>query len=102
MNQTIEGKSREQIAEFLPEAIATALRSYHRFSQLPVAEEAKDFTDHHKACKVAVAHIELLLKLARWADLPDSKAGDHNHQILLAALMQEAEAEVAQYQEEED
>lgn len=96
---TIEDKSREQIASFLPDAIALALESYHRFSGQRVPDEAKEFKDHHNACKVAIAHIELLIKLARWADLPDQDAAQNNmEQAMLAAIMQEAQAELEAYE----
>lgn len=93
----IEEKGRIQIAAFLPDAIARALTSYHRFSKQDAPSEAKEFSAHHSACKVAIAHIELLIKLAKWADLPDAKAEDGNRQIILAAMMQEAQEELEAY-----
>jgi hypothetical protein len=102
MGVSIEEASRVQIARFLPDAIAAALTSYHRFMEQQIPQEAQEFGKHHTACKVAVAHIELLLKLARWADLPDPRAGDHNNQIVLAAMMQEAEDELRRYQQDNE
>jgi len=102
MSTKIEDLSRKQISRFLPDAIAQALTSYHRFSEQPVPEAAKEFSAHHSACKVAVAHIELLLKLARWADLPDAQAEDHNNQIVLSAMLQEAEEELSKYWEDKE
>lgn len=99
MKQTIEEMSRAQIASFLPDAIAKALTSYHKFMDTPHESEAKSFSAHHGACKAAIAHIELLLKLARWADLPDARTGTSNEQIMLAAMVQEAEEELKQYKE---
>lgn len=101
MTDKIEDDTRKRIATFLPDAIAQALTSYHRFSQQDAPEEAKEFSAHHSACKVAIAHIELLIKLARWADLPDAKAENGNQQILLAAMMQEAEEELEAYKNKE-
>lgn len=103
----IEEETRRQIARFLPDAIARALTSYHGFSERDISDQPKDFSAHHTACKVAIAHIELLIKLARWADLPDAKADDHNQQIVLAAVMKEAEDELKRhrknfYDDEED
>lgn len=101
MKQTIEDRSRQQIAAFLPDAIARALTSYHVFTIQDVpTTEAKKFSEHHGACRVAVAHIELLLKLARWADLPDLGADNKNDQMMLAAMMREAEEELRLYQAE--
>lgn len=97
MTQTIEERSRAQIASFLPDAIAKALTSYHKFMEAEIGPDAKDFSAHHGACKVAIAHIDLLLKLARWADLPDARTGTSNEQIMLMAMVREAEEELRQY-----
>ena len=108
MTQKIEDASRGQIAGFLPDAIARALTSYQAFSERNAMQgddedsAAKNFSSHHSACKVAIAHIELLLKLARWADLPHVAAGTHNDQIMLAGLMQEAEEELSRYRNMEE
>ncbi len=95
----IEDETRRQISVFLPDAIARALDSYHSFSAQEPPDEAKEFTAHHNACKVAIAHIELLIKLARWADLPDAAAENHNQQIVLATIMQEAQEELDGYKQ---
>ena len=91
-----------RISTFLPDAIAQALKSYHRFAKQDAPPDAREFSAHHSACKVAIAHIELLIKLARWADLPDEKAGDANQQVMLAAMMQQAESEVQAYRRREN
>ena len=63
----IENKTRAAIAEFLPGAIAAALQSYSRFlddaAKASEDQDSKDFKAHHDACKMAIAHIELLIKL---------------------------------------
>lgn len=101
MTHTIEGASRAQIAHFLPDAIAAALRSYQTFSEREVTGEPKDFKDHHTACKVAIAHVELLLKLARFVDVPGANANDA---AILSVMMQEAEETLRHYNtgEEDD
>jgi hypothetical protein len=68
-------KSRDDIARFLPEALEKAFQSYHHFMGQDVPEDAKGFGAHHTAAKVAIAHIELLMKLAALANLTD--ADDH-------------------------
>ncbi|MDB5491196.1 MAG: hypothetical protein JWO78_1045 [Micavibrio sp.] len=97
MTASIENRSREQIAAFLPDAITTAMTSYQKQME---AEENDDlsFKEKHASCKTALAHIELLLKLARWADLPDA-AMPRNDQVILAAVLAEAERELAGYGE---
>ena len=97
---TIEDASREQISGFLPDAIAKAITSYHHFADQKIkGDSVKEFAAHHSACKVAIAHIELLLKLARWVDLPDAAAGSHGDQAFIAAMMLEAEGKLAEYRE---
>ena len=96
-NTTIEDDTKKQISGFLPDAIGQTLKSYYRFAQQDAPDEAKEFSAHHSACKVAIAHIELLIKLARWADLPDVNDEDNNQQMMLAAMMQQAQAEIDAY-----
>lgn len=90
----LESQTKDRIAAFLPEAIGTALRSYARFAgQDAPTEEARDFTAHHNACKVAIAHIELLVKLARWVDLPDAARAAEEAQAAIEAEKLAAMAE---------
>ena len=89
--ETIEALSRTQIAEALPDAIETALISYRIFSTQNNTDTPKLFGDHHNACKAAIAHIELLLKLARWIDLDDQNNAQNDH---LKMLLHNAEDEL--------
>lgn len=66
---TIEALSRAHIEQALPDAIETAIESYRTFMRQDNSDTPKMFGDHHNACKAAIAHIELLLKLAKWVDL---------------------------------
>ena len=98
MTHKVQDDTKKRIAEFLPDVIAQALNTYHEFAtSTPVEADAKKFAAQQAACKAAVAHIELLVKLARWAELPDPKAPDHNRQIMIGALVQEAQAEIEAY-----
>ncbi len=101
MNQNIkiENTTREQIAEFLPKAIELAVKSYKDFMVETVPK--KEFETHHKSAKVAISHIELLIKLAKWADLPDKNVEGDKDAEILAGLMATAEAELNAYQDEE-
>lgn len=69
MTVKIEEATRKQVAVFVPEAIRKAIDSYHGFMDSKIETEAKKFAEHHGAGKVALAHIELLIKLAKWADV---------------------------------
>lgn len=88
---------RAQLIEFLPQALATALKAYQSFAKTPVPEEPAAFKSYHEAFKAAIAHIELLTKLAAWADLPDPGAQDSERQVVLGALVERAKAEVAAF-----
>ena len=65
----IGAQARAQIADTLPDAIDKAITSYHQFVDNPDEDKAADFKNHHAACKAALAHIELLLKLAEMVDV---------------------------------
>lgn len=100
MIQKIEDSTREQIALFLPIAIAKAAASYHDFMEEEKEPDvSKKFAEHHKACRVAIAHLELLLKLARWADLPAEAALKEIDR--LSGMMSEAEANHTAFIEQE-
>lgn len=86
----IQDQSRAQIAAFLPGAIMRALTSYFEFSKAsPDEKECKNFSNHHTAAKAAISHIELLVKLAKWADLPDEKDGSPDLALMIANAQQE-------------
>ena len=93
----VEARSRKDIADFLPRAIERAIKSYDDFSKKEKSEQAKNFKEHHDACKVAVAHIELLIKLAKWADLPDPDMEAEMSQNNLAAMILSARAEMNEH-----
>lgn len=107
-NIRIEDTTRTQIAEFLPEAIRLAVRSYRNFmnTEEDINEKGqivtRGFVEHHKSAKIAISHIELLIKLAKWADLPDATLAGSEDMELFASLMATAEAELNSYQEEEE
>jgi len=105
-NITIENATREQIAEFLPEAIELAVASYKQYM---TAKEVIDkdgnvsepkFVDLHKNAKIAISHIELLIKLAKWADLPDKAIIGDKEADYLNGLMVIAEAEIGAYSDD--
>jgi len=59
---------RNQLSAALPSLIQSTTQSYEVFSNADVPEDAKGFSAHHAACKAALSHVELLTKLARWAE----------------------------------
>ena len=59
---------RNLLSSLLPNLIQSATVSYEVFSGTEIPEDAKGFATHHAACKAALSHVELLTKLARWAE----------------------------------
>jgi hypothetical protein len=51
----------------LPGRISDAVARYGDFAALIPNDGAKEFAAHHAACKAALSHIDLLVKLLRWA-----------------------------------
>jgi hypothetical protein len=106
MDIDIQHMTREQLAAFLPAAISKAVKSYHDFAgrTIPAGgmEEksaAKNFTEHHAACKAAITHIELLLKLARSAGMGDGADADGE---AAAALILAAREDLSGFSEDYD
>jgi hypothetical protein len=88
--KTIESLSSAHIGDALPDAIERAIESYRVFMRQDNSDTPKMFGDHHNACKAAIAHIELLLKLARWVDL-SNQADDQDR---VNGLLKDAENEL--------
>lgn len=64
--------SRAAIARLVPDAMDRAVASYRRFVGVDIPLDAREFKEHHTAGRTALAHLEALLRLARWA----ARAGD--------------------------
>lgn len=95
-------ETKQQIASFLPQAIEKSLTSYYLFMEQDVPDDAKGFSAHHGAAKVAIAHIELLLKLAHWANLPDEAIEDQQNADELSIMITQAQAELNAYKHRQD
>ncbi len=69
---------RTRLAATLPDHVAAALAGYEDFTATSPPADAKGFAAWHAAAKAALAHVDLLVKLARWAEgsaEPDQDAG---------------------------
>ncbi len=92
---------RDRVAAFLPLALKTAIQSYKTFSDQPESTEtptlAADFKKHHDALKVAIAHIELLVKLAKIAGLPEPEQDTETSDEDLRKMIETAETELDKY-----
>ncbi len=100
----IEDYTRLQIAEFLPDAMERALLSYNEILKSEETEKSTKFKAQHDACKVAVAHIQLLIKLAKLADLPEEavKNMGEDKQEQLRCMIENASSEINAYVKREE
>ncbi|MFA5592579.1 MAG: hypothetical protein WC989_04615 [Micavibrio sp.] len=81
----IEGVTREQVASFLPCAIQKVFESYRSFMVKDANDtDSKKFKEQHSAGKVAVAHMELLFKLAQDAGIELSHMAADEDEIRMA------------------
>jgi hypothetical protein len=80
------------VAAQVDQAIERAIASYHAFAQAqPQSTDPKEFAAHHAACKAALAHLDLLLKIARITDTPAPGTRDTSDERL-ATLAEAREA----------
>ncbi|MAQ71806.1 MAG: hypothetical protein CL565_06395 [Alphaproteobacteria bacterium] len=102
MTLSLEKEAKARIASFLPQAICKALKSYHDFMGQDVSiEDAKSFGAHHTAAKVAIAHVELLIKLCKASDL-SGEINNKDEKKRLVEVTAQAEAELAQYKSRQE
>ena len=93
----IEKSTRIYLEAFLPDALSNALESYQKFStEEQEHQNAKDFSEHHNACKVAIAHVELLLKLAKTIGMTKEKNKEQNQE--LSKMLSLAEKNVLEHE----
>lgn len=87
----IGAQARAQIAENLPKAIERTVDSYHTFMDTEQTKKQSDeFKSRHAAAKTALAHIELLMKLATMVEAMNED--DLNN---IALLIQNAKTELS-------
>ncbi len=91
----IDDAARKAAAIFLPEAMNAAIKSYSEFLAKKADDneemDAKEFKAHHDACKVALAHIDLLLKLAGYVMAGENDLAERKR---IDAMIHEAETEL--------
>jgi FAD/FMN-containing dehydrogenase len=79
---------RLAVQDALPERVRAALAGYDRFTADEPPADAKGFAAWHAAAKAALAHVEVLLKLMRWAaggSTPEAGPDDHLNRLLAEA-----------------
>ena len=80
---------RHNLFAHLPGFLDKATNGYRRFNAIDPPDDAKAFAAHHAACRAALAHIQLLLSLARWVETADGstreEAGDDLDRLVAEA-----------------
>lgn len=66
-----EPATRQQVADILPSILRKTLQDYEDFVKEQTSTETKLFSQKQSAGKSALAHIMLLLKLAKWAGIEE-------------------------------
>jgi len=66
-SNTMEDFYRD-LCGWLPERIEMATANYRRFTAAAPPEDTKAFAAHEAACRASLAHIHLLMRLARWGE----------------------------------
>lgn len=71
----------------LPEQIKTAMADYVAFCQTPVPDDAKAFSLYQQACKNALSHVLMLMKLASLVHPGPVDTGNDEEMWIKAAQM---------------
>lgn len=88
---------RTRLAASLPDHVAAALAGYEEFTATSPPADAKGFAAWHAAAKAALAHVDLLVKLARWA----GGSGESDEDAGMERLLEGARAALDALDEEE-
>lgn len=84
----------KSLAIILPDAVSDAISAYKNLTEEFEKDcSAKDHQLHHAACKAALQHIELLMKLASSLNARKSTVEDND----IAELMAKADLELNTY-----
>lgn len=100
MNKKIPLKESNDVVKSVMQAIRTAIGSYKRFALMEDSHKTdeecavKKFKNHHDACKVAIAHIKLLIELMKSVDVPDKELENAKDELMLAQAIAAAHKEL--------
>lgn len=89
---------RRELETVLPASIRAAIGAYGRFTADEPPPDAKGFAAWHAAAKAALGHIDLLVKLARWAEGKGDEPGPNDG---IDRLLAEARAALSGFEEDE-
>jgi hypothetical protein len=90
---------KQELNTFLPARICEVMNSYDAFAASDIPADAKGFATYHGACKAALAHVEVLLKIAKWSE---ESANQGNPSGSIAELLAEAKEALNSMEDEEE
>ena len=68
MKQSEFEKAKAKFLKILPKKLQETLQAYHLFTSVKVPEDIKSFAAYHTACKNALSHMVLLMKMIQLSD----------------------------------
>lgn len=68
MKQNEFEKAKAKFLKILPKKLQEALQAYHLFTSVKAPEDVKSFAAYHTACKNALSHMILLMKMIQLSD----------------------------------
>lgn len=90
---------RRQLRGSLPGLMEKALTGYRLFAAEVQPKDPKGFAAHHAACRAALAHMELLVRLARWAEADENSKAEADEDM--TKLIAEARMAISEMADEE-
>ena len=90
---------KKHLLTILPKKVAEAVLGYELFSKTEAPMDAKGFANYHTACKSAMAHIDTLIKLLKWAE---KGFDDTNQNSLAEKLIADAKSALLEMEDEDD
>lgn len=96
MAKKSEEDTRKKVARMLPLIADKAVRNYQDMINLGASKfnEKSHPKVYYEVCKAAAAHLQMLLKLAEWAEVPADKIGTTPDDIKL--MLQESQVREAE------
>lgn len=80
---------QQKIADFLPVALQQLIKSCEVFlSNFQGHSDEEQFINDHKAFKLALSNIEILMKLAKYGEQPEAESNAQLETLLDQALLQ--------------
>ncbi|MBE6449233.1 MAG: hypothetical protein E7013_00840 [Alphaproteobacteria bacterium] len=95
MKQNEFEKAKAKFLKILPKKLQETLQAYHLFTSVKVPEDIKSFAAYHTACKNALSHMVLLMKMIQLSD-------SNNANNLVDDWLEKSKLAISQLEEEED